>query len=104
MAWCRRTWRNHLVLDFLAAHSTTLGSERGYAGLGTALLCSVAAVAGKIGCRLVWGECTVLSAAFYRRVLGNQEIADHFFIRDDVLARMREKVNFQSQSSAHSKP
>ncbi len=61
VAWCRRTWCHHIVLDFLAAHPATLGSEKGYAGIGTALIYLVAEVAGKVGAPLVWGEATASS-------------------------------------------
>ena len=103
LAWCRRTWCNHIVLDFLAAHPTTVGTVRGYAGVGTALLYSLAAVAGKIGSRLVWGEATSLSASFYQKVLGGTPIHDHFFIREDSLARMREELNLRSSQRDQSK-
>jgi len=92
-----RTWCNHIVLDFLAAHPATLG--RGYGGIGTALLYSVAEVAGKIGAPLVWGEATALSAPFYRRVLSRADILDHFFISDAALAKMRGELYLRSQTS-----
>ena len=103
LAWCRRTWCNHIVLDFLAAHPTTVGTVRGYAGVGTALLYSLAAVAGEIGSLLVWGEATSLSASFYQKVLGGTPIHDHFFIREDSLARMREELNLRSSQRDQSK-
>lgn len=97
VAWCRRTWCNHIVLDFLAAHPGTLG--RGYGGIGTALLYSVAEVAGKIGASLVWGEATSLSAPFYRRVLSSTDIFDHFFITDTALAKMRDELYLRSKTT-----
>lgn len=98
VAWCRRTWCNHIVLDFLAAHPATLG--RGYGGIGTALLYSVAEVAGKIGAPLVWGdEATALSASFYQRVLSSADILDHFFIPETALAKMRGELYLRSQTS-----
>jgi len=104
VAWCRRTWCNHIVLDFLAAHPSTLGHGRGYAGIGTALLYYVAEIAGQIGAPLVWGEATALSAPFYRRVLNSVDILDHFFVRDTMVAKMREQLILRSNLKAHSKP
>lgn len=83
IAWCRRTWCIHIVLDFLAAHSSTIGKD--YAGIGTSLLFSIARVAGVIKAPLVWGEATALSASFYRRALDEAGILDHFFIPEATL-------------------
>ncbi|MBX7210785.1 MAG: GNAT family N-acetyltransferase [Verrucomicrobiaceae bacterium] len=104
VAWCRRTWCNHIVLDFLAAHPSTLGPARGYAGIGTALLYYVAEIAGQIGAPLVWGEATALSAPFYRRVLNSNDILDHFFVRDTMVAKMREQLILRSNPKASAKP
>jgi len=95
IAWCRRTWCNHIVLDFLAAHPNTLGKD--YAGIGTALLYSIARVAGRIKAPLVWGEATALSAQFYRRVLDVEGILDHFFVPDLTLEKMRARLNLRSK-------
>lgn len=104
IAWCRRTWCNHIVLDFLAVHPKTLGPEKGYAGVGTALLYSLAAVAGKIEAPLVWGEATALSASFYRRVLDTNGILDHFFIPEVTLAKMRAQLTLRSRKPPSSNP
>jgi hypothetical protein len=97
IAWCRRTWCNHIVLDFLAAHPSTLGKD--YAGIGTALLYSTARVAGRIQAPLVWGEATALSAPFYRRVLDVEGILDHFFIPEDTLEKMCQRLNLRTKPS-----
>lgn len=97
VAWCRRTWCNHIVLDFLAAHPATLGTERGYAGIGSALLCFVAEVAGQLDAPLVWGEATALSAPFYGRILNQPDILDHFFIRDTMVAKLRSQLILRSK-------
>ena len=102
IAWCRRTWCNHIVLDFLAAHPATFGKD--YAGIGTALLYSIARVAGRINAPLVWGEATALSAAFYRRVLTKEDILDHFFIPEPTLAKMRDRLTLQSERKTTPKP
>lgn len=104
VAWCRRTWCNHIVLDFLAAHPSTLGAGRGYAGIGTALLYYVAEIAGQIGAPLVWGEATSLSAPFYRRILNSDDILDHFFVRDAMVAKMRGQLILRSNPKAPEKP
>lgn len=102
IAWCRRTWCNHIVLDFLAAHPGTF--DKDYAGIGTALLYSIARVAERIGAPLVWGEATALSASFYRRVLPKENILDHFFIPEPTLAKMRDRLTLQSERKTTSKP
>jgi len=84
-------------LDFLAAHPSTLAKD--YAGIGTALLYSIARVVGRIQAPLVWGEATALSAPFYRRVLDEDSILDHFFIPEDTLEKMRLRLNLRSESS-----
>ena len=97
IAWCRRTWCNHIVLDFLAAHPGTIGKD--YAGIGTSLLFSIARVAGVIKAPLVWGEATALSASFYRRALDEAGILDHFFIPEATLEKMRQRLNLRTKSS-----
>ena len=97
IAWCRRTWCNHIVLDFLAAHPCTLGKD--YAGIGTALLYTIARVAGRINAPLVWGEATALSAPFYRRVLDVDGILDHFFIPEETLEKMRQRLKIRTKTN-----
>jgi hypothetical protein len=92
IAWCRRTWCNHIVLDFLAAHPLTLDPANGYKGTGVALLRTLAIVAQQIGCPLVWGEATAVSAPFYEKVLGGQKIQDHFFIRQEMIDSLQRKL------------
>ncbi|MGV3661731.1 MAG: GNAT family N-acetyltransferase [Prosthecobacter sp.] len=89
IAWCRRTWCNHIVLDFLSVHPATNDPVRGYKGMGGAMLRAVAVVAGLIDCPLVWGEATVSSASFYQKMLGGQAVRDHFFIGAEALASLR---------------
>jgi len=90
MAWCRRTWSHHLILDFLACHPFAFDPRSGYGGVGTAMLLALGLITAKLNIGLIWGEATELSAGFYsKRVLGGQPVTDHFFIRDEHLAALQ---------------
>lgn len=92
MAWCRRTWCHHLVLDFLATHPVVLDKKHGYGHVGTAMLLAIGVVTRRAQMPLVWGEATSGSAAFYKKsaLQGNRrKVLDHFFIRGKNLAELR---------------
>jgi hypothetical protein len=92
LAQCRRTWCNHFILEFLSVHPRILGNaEPHIRGVGAGLLCSLAELAGTLSAPLIWGEATAHSAPFYAKVLDLAEIKDHFFIRNELLDRCREK-------------
>lgn len=96
VCWCRRTWCNHLVLDFAAVHPSALPGS-GFGGVGTAMLQALALIAREIDSPLVWGEATELSAPFYQKVLGKElgevQITDHFFIQEAVLQELRRQAD-----------
>jgi hypothetical protein len=100
MAWCRRTWSHHLVLDFLACHPFAFDPRSGYGGVGTAMLFALGLITARLNIPLIWGEATELSAGFYsKRVLGGEPVADHFFIRNEHLAALqRNGMNVAIQS------
>jgi hypothetical protein len=82
MAWCRRTWCNHLILDFLACHPLAFDKRSGYRGAGTAMLVAMGLISARLGTPLLWGEATEVSAGFYsKNVLGGKPVRDHFFIK-----------------------
>jgi len=104
IAWCRRTWCNHIVLDFLSVHPATNDPGGGYKGMGGAMLRAVAVAAGMIDCPLVWGEATVSSASFYEKMLGGQKIRDHFFFDETALNALRAALPSPSQLKPATKP
>jgi len=61
-AFVRRTFCNHLFLEFLAASPTT---EKNIKGVGTQLLLTLALLARRWKAAELWGECTVVSTSFY---------------------------------------
>src|SRR5262249_30997928 len=71
----RRTWCNHLVLDFLATHPFFLldGPQR-LRGIGPGLLFGLSIVAREIGAPLLWAETTDFSAPRYRKIFKLDEV------------------------------
>lgn len=90
MAWCRRTWCNHLILDFLACHPLAFDKRSGYRGAGTAMLVAMGLISARLDAPLLWGEATEVSAGFYsKNALGGQPVQDHFFIKGRHLRRLQ---------------
>ena len=96
VAWCRRTWCNHLVLDFLTVHPALNDPMGGYKGMGSAMFIGIAVVAEKLGCKLVWGEATETSCTFYQKLLGGTPVLDHFFFGSEELAALRGQLPSRS--------
>lgn len=96
IAWCRRTWCNHIVLDFLAAHPMANDPAGGYKGVGAALILSLAAVAREIACPLVWGEATESSSVFYQKLLGGKTVKDYFFFDEAILSAQAAQLDSRS--------
>ena len=83
-----------MILEFLSVHPRAVGKVGPVIqGVGSALLYSLAELAGKLGMPLIWGEATAHSAPFYSKALGVPNIQDHFFIRDSVLESCRRKFS-----------
>lgn len=61
----RRTWRNHLIVDLLAA--TPVAAEE-IAGIGAGLVYFVASIADSIKAPFIWGEATEWSFGFYQQL------------------------------------
>ena len=94
LAQCRRSYCHHLVLEFLCVHPAIVGRLRPRVlGVGTGLICGLAAVSGSLGLKLIWGEATARSAPFYSHVLATPGIEDHFFIRGEVLDHCRREFH-----------
>jgi hypothetical protein len=80
LAYCRRTWCHHLVLDFLAVRPGASFANQPIRGLGTGILASLMGLADSLGMETMWGEATASSAPFYERVLRRKPIKDLFVI------------------------
>ncbi len=65
-AFVRRTFCNHLFLEFLAASPST---EKTIKGVGTQLFLTLALLARRWRAAELWGECTVVSTSFYSGLL-----------------------------------
>lgn len=104
VAWCRRTWCNHLVLDFLAVHPALNDPKGGYKGMGFAMFIGIALIAERLGCQLVWGEATETSCTFYQKLLGGTPVLDHFFFGPEALAALRRELSSRSTLQPRSKP
>jgi hypothetical protein len=90
LAYCRRTWCHHLVLDFLAVRPGISFKKRPISGLGTGALFAIAGLAETLGMETLWGEATVSSAPFYEKVLQIRPVKDLFVIRREAMRGIRE--------------
>jgi hypothetical protein len=92
LAQCRRTFCNHLVLDFLTVHpKILLPVGEPIRGIGSGLIFALSALAIRFGVPLIWGEATALSAPFYERVFETPGIKDHFLVGQPILNKCANK-------------
>jgi hypothetical protein len=90
LAQCRRTYCHHLLVEFLSVHPGIVGATSPRVrGVGSGLICGLAALAGMLEMPVIWGEATAFSAPFYAKTLDVKKITDHFFISGVVLGRCR---------------
>ena len=85
LAYCRRTWCHHLVLDFLAVRPGVTFANQPIFGIGSGILASLAGIADSLGMDTMWGEATASSAPFYEKVLQTGPIKDLFIIQRDEM-------------------
>ena len=85
LAYCRRTWCHHLVLDFLAVRPALKHENQPISGMGAGVLFSLARLAEDFGMEMIWGEATASSARFYEKVLNIQPVKDLFIIERDTM-------------------
>ena len=86
--FCRRTWVNHIILDFAAAHPNAIRAAEGAVrGVGATMIYSLTNLAREMGVSMIWGEATENSAEFYRNILKDPSISDHFFISGSTFER-----------------
>jgi len=93
LAYCRRTWCNHLILDFLAVRPPVSFATHPIRGLGTGLIFGLCTMADTMGMGRIWGEATASSAPFYERVLRIRSVQDSFIIRRRKMRRVRERYS-----------
>ena len=85
--FCRRTWCHHLIVDFVVVHPRLVaGVGPGIRGVGAGMIYSLVRLADDLGIRMVWGEATANSAAFYEKVLRLPRVTDYFFIHGETFA------------------
>lgn len=104
LAYCRRTWCHHLVLDFLAVRPGVLIGGQPIRGLGTGILASLAGLAHSLGMQTIWGEATASSAPFYEKVLKTKPIKDLFVIRRKTMKRILRDHLLKEERSLAKKP
>jgi len=99
IALCRRTWANHLVLDFLATHPICLrdGPDR-LRGIGKGLLFGVCEIGNSIGATALWGEATESSAPKYKAMFRLDESDDLFYVPSSNLRAFRAAMAAQIET------
>jgi hypothetical protein len=96
IALCRRTWANHVVLDFLATHPMCLQSGPGrIAGIGKGLLFGICEIATRIRASAMWGEATADSAPKYQRIFRLRKADDLFYVPKRNLLAFRGAMSAQ---------
>ena len=104
LAYCRRTWCHHLVLDFLAVHPGVSIGNQPIRGLGSGMLATLAGLADSLQMETLWGEATASSAPFYERVLMTKPIKDLFIIRRATMRRILRYHRQKQERSLAKKP
>jgi len=90
LAYCRRTWCHHLVLDFLAVRPGLTFANQPISGVGTGILFSLTELAASLSVEMIWGEATASSAPFYEKILQTRPVHDLFVIRREAMLSIRE--------------
>ena len=91
LAYCRRTWCHHLVLDFLAVRPGVSFAKQPIRGIGSGILATLAGLADSLGMETMWGEATASSARFYERALRIRSVRDLFVIRQATMRAFGER-------------
>jgi hypothetical protein len=103
LAYCRRTWCHHLVLDFLAVRPGLTFANQPVFGVGAGILFSLTNIADSLGIETIWGEATASSAPFYEKVLRIRSVKDLFVIpratMRDIQKYYREKIRSSLRKS-----
>ncbi len=94
IAYLRRTWCNHLFLEFFATHPQVIvRRHEQIRGVGDAMLHQIVALAEQIAAPCIWGEATENSFEWYQKHLAIEEVRDHFFIEDQVMAHCLKEMH-----------
>jgi len=103
LAYCRRTWCHHLVLDFLAVRPGLAFKKHPISGTGSGILFSLTQLADRLNMHLIWGEATASSAPFYEKVLKIRAVKDLFMIQRPMMRDIAERY-FARQQRRLAKP
>jgi hypothetical protein len=80
-------------VDFVAVHPHVVGRLHGRVrGMGTGLFYGLIQIADALRIKMIWGEATVNSAAFYEKILGADSILDQFHIHGETMAHCRREL------------
>lgn len=104
LAYCRRTWCHHLILDFLAVRPGASFANQPIRGLGTGMLFGLSTLADTLGMGRIWGEATASSAPFYERVLDTKPVKDLFVIRRKTMQRILRYQRQKQERALAKKP
>lgn len=99
LAYCRRTWCHHLVLDFLAVRPGLMFAKQPISGVGAGMLLGLTNLADAFGMEIIWGEATASSAAFYEKMLQIRPVKDLFIIGRREMRGIQEYHREKQQSS-----
>ena len=89
LAYCRRTWCHHLVLDFLAVRPGLMFAKQPISGMGSGILFTLMGMANSLGMETMWGEATASSASFYEKVLQIRPVKDLFIVHREAMRSIR---------------
>lgn len=98
LAYCRRTWCHHLVLDFLAVRPGLRFAGKPISGIGSGVFASLSDIADSLGMETMWGEATASSAPFYEKILRTRPVKDLFIIHRETMRNVREYYLADQQS------
>ncbi len=86
IAYLRRTWCNHIFLEFFTAHPQVIAQrQEQIKAVGDAMMHQILALSESLDVPCIWGEATELSHEWYEKHLTISEVRDHFFIEDEVM-------------------
>lgn len=88
LAYCRRTWCHHLVLDFLAVRPGLKFENQPISGIDSGILSTLMGLADSFGMQTMGGEATASSASFYEKVLQIRPAKDLFIVHREAMHEM----------------
>jgi len=92
----RRSWCNHIVLDYLRAHpfitAPTKNCRNIVNGVGLAMLFYVTEIARQCKSKLIWGEATQNSHKFYKKVFKLPSVKDLIYVPQAKFGRFYDRI------------